>query len=60
MIGTDINKEMAILKNVFDFEIMDFQKITLNAINGAFISIDEKTYITTKYINPFFDKYYHT
>ena len=57
MIGTNMNNEMLILKNIFYLDIKDFQKISLNSINSGFMSLDEKNFIINNHINPYFKKF---
>jgi adenosine deaminase len=57
MIDTSLNKEMIIARDVFNFQIKDFKKITMNAINKAFTTVQERNYIIDNYITPFFLKH---
>jgi adenosine deaminase len=51
--GTDLVKEFSIIQQVFSLTAEDIQKLTLNAVKGAYVSDAEKEELGTK-VNAFF------
>jgi len=52
MSGTSMTREMGLLSEAFDFDLMDLQWFTVNAMKSAFLPFDERLAIINEVIKP--------